>query len=200
MLTALDRLGLRDHTIVVFLSDNGGIDLAYSARPFAAQTATLPTPTTLEVERREFSNAPLRMGKGSHYEGGIRVPCLVRWPSVTPPGKISDVPIHVIDWLPTFFAVAGAKAPMHHPVDGVDLGPVLRGGRGTERALFWYLPFYELRWGATPAAVVRDGAGRTNACVYRVRRQQLSVQDAGTIAQRSSIRSCCTMREAKNVE
>jgi arylsulfatase A len=158
LMAALDRLGLREQTMVVFLSDNGGIDMAYSARPFAAtQGATAPTPTRLEVERREFSNAPLRMGKGSHYEGGIRVPCLVRWPGVTPPGGVSDVPVHVIDWLPTLLAAAGTGTPADHPVDGIDLTPVLRGNRGPERALFWYLPFYEVRWGATPAAVVREG-------------------------------------------
>lgn len=158
LMAALDRQGQRENTMVVFLSDNGGIDVAYSARPFAeALGARPPTPARLEVERREFSNAPLRMGKGSHYEGGIRVPCLVRWPGVTPPGLVSDVPVHVVDWLPTLFAAAGAKAPAHHPLDGVDLAPVLRGGPGPERALLWYLPFYEVRWGATPAAIVREG-------------------------------------------
>ena len=157
-LGALDRLGQREHTMVVFLSDNGGIDIAYSPRPFAeALGATPPTPTQLEVERREFSNAPLRLGKGSHYEGGIRVPCLVRWPGVTPPGRVSAAPIHVVDWLPTLLAAAGTQAPAEHPVDGIDLASILQGGSGPERALFWYLPFYEVRWAATPAAVVRAG-------------------------------------------
>lgn len=158
LMAALDRLGQRERTMVVFLSDNGGIDLAYAPRPFMeGTTTTLPTPTQLTVDRREFSNAPLRMGKGSHYEGGIRVPCIVRWPGVTPKGLVSKVPVHVTDWLPTLFAAAGAQAPAGHPVDGIDLAPVLRGGRAPERALFWYLPFYEVRWGATPAAVVRQG-------------------------------------------
>ncbi len=155
LLAALDRLGQREQTLVVFLSDNGGADIVYSARPFLDPAG--PTPTRLEVDRREFSNAPLRMGKGSHYEGGIRVPCLVRWPGVTPAGLVSAVPVHVTDWLPTLLAAAGTRAPADHPVDGIDLAPVLRGGRGPERALFWYLPFYEVRWGATPAAVMREG-------------------------------------------
>lgn len=158
LVAALDRLGQRDRTMVVFLSDNGGVDIAYSPRRFSqAQGATPPTPTELAIERREFSNAPLRMGKGSHYEGGIRVPCLVRWPGVIAPGLVSDVPIHVVDWLPTLLAAAGGRAPARHPVDGVDLAPVFRGGAAPERALFWYMPFYEVRWGATPAAIVREG-------------------------------------------
>ena len=155
---ALEKLGQLERTLIVFLSDNGGVDLVYDKRYFsAADGAKPPLPTRLEVERREFSNAPLRMGKGSHYEGGIRVPCVVRWPGVTPPGLVSDVPVHVVDWLPTLLAAAGTRAPAGHVVDGHDLAPVLRGDAIAERALFWYLPFYELRWGATPAAIVRQG-------------------------------------------
>lgn len=155
---ALEKLGQLERTLIVFLSDNGGVDLLYDKRHFsAAEGAKPPMPTQLVVQNREFSNAPLRMGKGSHYEGGIRVPCLVRWPGVTPAGLVSDVPIHVVDWLPTLLAAAGGQAPNEHVLDGIDLSPVLRGGHGPDRPLFWYLPFYELRWGATPAAVVRHG-------------------------------------------
>ena len=159
LLQGLDRLGQRERTIVIFLSDNGGVDLAYAARPFGEPLAPgASTPTQLTVERYEYDNAPLRMGKGSHYEGGIRVPCLVRWPGVTPAGHVSDVPVHVVDWVPTLLAAAGGKPPGgDHPLDGIDLAPVLRGGRGPGRALFWYLPFYEVRWGATPAAIIREG-------------------------------------------
>lgn len=157
LLAGLERLGQAERTIVIFLSDNGGIDVAYSPRPFMESAGATTTPTRLTVDRREFSNAPLRMGKGSHYEGGIRVPCLVRWPGVTPRGLVSAVPVHVVDWLPTLLAAAGGRAPAEHLLDGVDLAPVLRGAPGPARALFWYLPFYEVRWGATPAAIVREG-------------------------------------------
>lgn len=157
LLAGLERLGQSERTIVVFLSDNGGIDVAYAPQPFMETAGAKTTPTHLTVDRREFSNAPLRMGKGSHYEGGIRVPCLVRWPGVTPRGLVSDVPVHVVDWLPTLLAAGGGEAPPDHPIDGIDLAPILRGQRGPERALFWYMPFYEVRWGATPAAIVREG-------------------------------------------
>jgi arylsulfatase A-like enzyme len=157
LMSGLDQLGQRDRTLVIFLSDNGGIDVAYDTRPFSEPTGAKATPTQLTIERREYSNAPLRMGKGSHYEGGIRVPCLVRWPGVTPAGTVSAVPIHVVDWLPTLLAAAGGRAPANHVLDGVDLAPVLRGERGPSRALFWYSPFYETRWAITPSATVREG-------------------------------------------
>lgn len=157
LLAGLERLGQAERTIVVFLSDNGGVDVAYSPQPFMETAGARTTPAQLTVDRFEFSNAPLRMGKGSHYEGGIRVPCIVRWPGVTPRGVVSEVPVHVVDWLPTLLSAAGGMAPGDHPLDGIDLAPILRGEPGAERPLFWYMPFYEVRWGATPAAIVREG-------------------------------------------
>jgi arylsulfatase A-like enzyme len=158
LMAGLDELGQREHTLVVFLSDNGGVDVVYDAKGFAeALGAKPPTPTQLTVERREFSNAPLRMGKGSHYEGGIRVPCLVRWPGVIRPQTVSATPIHVVDWVPTLIGAAGGRAPDDHVIDGTNLLPLFRGEPLPARPLFWYLPFYELRWGATPSAIVREG-------------------------------------------
>ena len=158
LLSALDTLGQRERTLVVFLSDNGGVHQIYDAAPFTgADSAARTTPTTLQVVTEEFSNAPLRAGKGSHYEGGIRVPCLVRWPGVVPAGQVSDTPVHVTDWLPTLFDAAGATAPATHVVDGVSLLPLLRSGALPTRALFWYLPLYEVRWGGTPCTIIREG-------------------------------------------
>jgi arylsulfatase A-like enzyme len=154
LLGALDNLRLRERTLVVFLSDNGGVYQIYAAEPFTKGSGSA---TQLTVEREEFSNAPLRAGKGSHYEGGIRVPCIVRWPGVVPAGRVNDTPIHVVDWLPTLLEAAGATAPKQHVVDGVSLLPLLRGGNIQPRPLFWYLPLYEVRWGATPCAIIREG-------------------------------------------
>jgi uncharacterized sulfatase len=154
LLGTLDNLHLREHTLIVFLSDNGGVYQVNAAEPFTNGPASA---TQLTVEREEFSNAPLRAGKGSHYEGGIRVPCVVRWPGVVPAGRVNATPIHVIDWLPTLLQAAGTSAPKQHRVDGVSLLPLLRGNQLPSRPLFWYLPLYEVRWGGTPCAIIREG-------------------------------------------
>jgi uncharacterized sulfatase len=155
LMTALDELKLRERTVVVFLSDNGGVSHLYDAKPF---TEGPGTDTRLRISGEEFPNAPLRGTKGSAYEGGIRVPCLVRWPGKVPAGRVIETPVHAIDWLPTFFELAGAHSPAEHRLDGVSLAPLLRGeSEPAERALFFHLPLYDLRWGATPSAVVRRG-------------------------------------------
>ncbi len=154
LLARLDTLGLRERTLVVFLTDNGGVYRQWDPEPSRTGSgAILPL-----VERgREFSNAPLRSGKGTLYEGGIRVPCLLRWPGVVAPGRVEATPVHVTDLLPTLLAAAGAATPADHPVDGRDLGPLLRGGSVPVRPILTYAPLYDLAWGATPAASLREG-------------------------------------------
>ncbi|MGE0758174.1 MAG: sulfatase [Pirellulaceae bacterium] len=154
LLAALDDLGLRKRTLVVFMSDNGGVSHSYDPRPF---TDGPGVETQLTVAKREFSNAPLRGPKGSPYEGGIRVPCVVRWPDVISPAQVINTPIHVVDWLPTLWAAAQVDSPSDLQQDGVSLLPLLRGGTLPERSLFWHVPLYDLRWAATPCAVVRRG-------------------------------------------
>jgi uncharacterized sulfatase len=141
---ALDDMKLAGRTIVVFLSDNGGVHRTWQPHPEGPQ---------LTEGRREFSNAPLREGKGSAYEGGIRVPMIVRWPGAKK--AVVDTPVHAVDLFPTFAAAAGASLP-RHTLDGVDIAPLLRGGTIAPRPLYWYMPFYDVRWAATPSAVVRE--------------------------------------------
>jgi arylsulfatase A len=149
----LDDLGLRQNTIVVFESDNGGV---HRLRMPKAE-ATADGKWHLTRGDSVFDNAPLREGKGSLYEGGIRVPLIVRWPGQVKPGSLCATPVHVVDWMPTLFQVAGASAPANYPIDGVSIVPLLQGRDIAPRALFWYAPFYELRWNAVPSAVIRDG-------------------------------------------
>ena len=154
LMAALDETQQRENTLVVFLSDNGGVDTVYSP------PSTIGDPTDgsqpLKVKLQEFDNAPLRAGKGSAYEGGIRVPCLVRWPAQVRAGQVIETPVHVTDWMPTLLAAAGRVTDT--PVcDGVNLLPLLQGGSIPERPLFFYTPFYELRWCVTPSAVIREG-------------------------------------------
>ena len=111
VIEALARAGLDDDTLVWFLSDNG-----------AAQWG---------------SNGPLRGRKGTDWEGGHRVPSIVRWPSVIASGENGSL-TSTIDVMPTISALAGLRPPADRPFDGIDLGPILeRGDELTDRWMFW---------------------------------------------------------------
>lgn len=145
---ALDRLGLTKSTIVIFLADNGGVDTQYD----------LPgSNSPLTIKEQQYDNMPLRGGKGMPYEGGIRVPCVVRWPQVIRPNQVETTPIHVTDWLPTLLEVSGGMAPVDAKIDGQSLVPLFKGETIPQRDLFWYMPLYDLRWAATPCSIVRRG-------------------------------------------
>lgn len=158
LLQALDELELAGNTMVVFLSDNGGVNQLYDHRVWNPAEDEIQ----LKVKTEEYDNAPLRAGKGSVYEGGIRVPCIVRWPGKIERGRTCDAPIHVVDWLPTLLAAARVQAPKQHAVDGLDLAPLFSGAEKqphafSDRALHFHMPLYDLRWGATPCAAIRRG-------------------------------------------
>jgi len=116
VLEKLAALQLSEKTIVVFTSDNGG-------------TA--------------WSQEPLRGKKGAYYEGGIRVPMVVRWPGVVPAGTTCTEPVVNVDLYPTFLAAADAAPPAGHTLDGTNLLPLLRREPGFQRsAIFWHFPGY----------------------------------------------------------
>ncbi len=135
LLETLDRTGLADRTLIVFTGDNGGLDR----------------------QGRPTENAPLRSGKGYAYEGGLRTPWIVRWPGVTEAGAVSPEPVASIDLLPTIAAAVGTRPPADREIDGIDLGPALRGGKLPERALLWHFPHYRHGPGHDPYSVVRKG-------------------------------------------
>lgn len=117
LLSALDSLGLAENTMVVFTSDNGGI-------------------------RAISSQEPLRAGKGSYYEGGIRVPMIIRWPGNTEAGSKSDLPVSNLDFFPTFREVFGQNQE-EKILDGQSLVPILTQEDGfSERPLYWHFPIY----------------------------------------------------------
>jgi arylsulfatase A-like enzyme len=138
----LKQRHLDRNTVVVFASDNGGY-LGLDRK--AGQTV----PVT--------NNAPLRSGKGSLYEGGIRVPLLVRWPGVTPAGAECDAPVILMD---LFHTLRAAAAPAPTPVtnaDGLDLAPLLKDptSKLARDALYFHYPhYYET---TTPVSAVRAG-------------------------------------------
>lgn len=130
VLDKLDSLALAASTLVVVYSDNGGLS-----------TAT--------------DNAPLRAGKGHLYEGGIRVPLIMRWPGQVQTG-VCDAPVSGVDLLPTIASAAGISLK-RDTMDGVDLTPLWHGAEALDRdALFWYYPHYSPQAKA-PGAVVRKG-------------------------------------------
>ena len=141
LLQRLDELDLSDETIVMFFSDNGGFGPATSM-------------------------TPLRGSKGMLYEGGIRVPLIIRWPDTIRAGAVSDAPVIGVDLFPTMLAAAGIAPPPGVRLDGVDLTPLLSGsGQLPDRPLFWHFPAYLEAdvsvpgpWRTTPAAAVRIGA------------------------------------------
>jgi arylsulfatase A-like enzyme len=135
VLDKLDELGLRENTLVLFTSDNGGLSTS---------------------EGWPTSNLPLRAGKGWIYEGGIREPLLVRWPAVIPPGTVTRTPVSSPDFFPTLIEVAGTQPTPGQPLDGMSLLPLFQGGTLPERPLFWHYPHYGNQGGA-PSAAIRRG-------------------------------------------
>ena len=147
VINKLKELRLDENTIVIFTSDNGG----------------LSSVTT---------NAPLRAGKGSFYEGGIRVPFCIKWPGVIQPGSETDVPVTGVDFMPTFAEIASAELPKSQPVDGDSFIPLLKGEPfNHERSLFFHSPLYlggsvpvlpsfdgeKNYWRAVPSSVIMSG-------------------------------------------
>lgn len=140
ILDKLDELDLADRTIVIFLSDNGGLSTPMHGR------TTAPT-----------SNRPLRAGKGWLYEGGIRSPLIVRWPGVTEPGGVIDTPAITNDLFPTLLEMAEVPLTLSFYGDGVSLVPLLRGEGGLSRQnLYWHFPHYHGS-GSTPSGAIRAG-------------------------------------------
>jgi arylsulfatase A-like enzyme len=126
ILDFLDRRGVADNTVVLFMSDNGGNSIS------PAKGGVM-----------HHGNAPLREGKGSVYEGGIREPMIVRWPGVVKAGTVTDAPVIIEDYFPTLLEIAGVKNPQTvQQVDGKSFVPTLKDAAAgdRERALAWNYP------------------------------------------------------------
>ncbi len=148
LLATLEGLGIADNTVVVFFADNGGYG-----------------PVT--------SMAPLRGSKGMLYEGGIREPLIIRWPSHTVPGATTDVPVIGTDFFPTLVEITEATLPPGKQLDGLSFAGLLSQERPKvqttaeslrNRPLFWHFPAYLQRdasvkgpWRTTPASAIRQG-------------------------------------------
>jgi arylsulfatase A-like enzyme len=117
IMARLDELGLAENTVLVFTSDNGGED-------------------------RVTSNAPLRAGKSTLYEGGIREALIVRWPGLIEAASVCTAATSTVDFYPTLLAIAGHKPEKNHILDGVSLLPLLKGKKTKLKrdALYWHYP------------------------------------------------------------
>ncbi len=152
VLATLEALELEENTMVIFTSDNGGLS-DYT------------------------SNYPLRAGKGTFYEGGIRTPFAVRWPAVIEPEMASEIAVNGVDLMPTFAEMAGLTPPDSQPVDGLSIMPILKGDEerfDRDRSTFFHFPLYlggdwidsvlpvyggspENYWRAVPSSVIMKG-------------------------------------------
>jgi arylsulfatase A-like enzyme len=137
LMAVIDELGIADNTLVVFYSDNGG---------------------QLGITEQK----PLRAGKGYLYEGGIRVPMIVRWPRAARVGRRCSTPVIGTDLYPTFLEAAGVRPPTGHHLSGESMVRLLAGGDTLEReAIYWHFPGYQPgsanTFRITPSSVVRKG-------------------------------------------
>ncbi len=132
IMAKLDELKIADNTIIIYTGDNGGL-----------------LPVT--------SNLGIRAGKGSAYEGGVRVPLVVRWPARIKAGAVNETPVISVDHYPTLLEFAGVKDAAGHVVDGESLAPLLfQTGTLQRDTIYWHYPHYH-PGGATPYGAVREG-------------------------------------------
>jgi len=139
LLAHIDAARLRDRTIVIFTSDNGGLHMPEGPHP------------------RVTHNTPFRAGKGYVYEGGLRVPLIVHAPGVAKK-RVVDAPLVNTDWVPTLLELAGAPIGGDVELDGISQAQFLRAGRAPtrDRTFFWHIPHYTNQ-GSRPAGAVRNG-------------------------------------------
>jgi arylsulfatase A-like enzyme len=138
---SLQKHGLTENTLVIFTSDNGGLTQRYGKHDGFTE------------------NLPLRRGKGSAYEGGVRVPTIVRWPNGIIGGTVCDTPIMTIDYLPTLLEVTNAAPAQNENdvMDGQSLVSLFRNPKSQlNRDLFWHYPHYHAG-GDGPYSAIRSG-------------------------------------------
>lgn len=131
LMEAVDKAGLADRTIFIFTSDNGGNMYNGIRETDPAGQAFITAPT---------SNRPLRGGKATMFEGGIRVPTIVAWPGLIQAGGRSDQIIQTSDFYPTLLRQLGVPLPANHPLDGIDITPAFQGEALNRKAIFTYFP------------------------------------------------------------
>jgi arylsulfatase A len=139
ILARLDELKLADRTVIFFMSDNGGLHVRE------------------QQNIKVTSNVPLRAGKGFLYEGGIRVPLIVRWPGRVKPGTVCRDAVVSVDFFPTILEIAGVKVSPQQVLDGESIVPLLKEtAKPRQREIYWHYPHYANQ-GGPPGGAIRDG-------------------------------------------
>lgn len=121
VVAALERRKMRENTLIIFMSDNGGNVSAMFSGDVDVSKLKLPA-----------DNGPYRGGKGMLYEGGARVPAIANWPGRIKPGEVKEM-VHVVDMFPTLAGLAGARSKMENPIDGLDLWATISEGKPSPR-------------------------------------------------------------------
>lgn len=152
LLKAIDHLGLREDTLVIFTSDNGpwSNDQERQHKKQEGKLANkVGVPWSKGPEIAWGDAGPLREGKASSYEGGVRVPCLVRWPGKVPAGRVNDAIFATLDFMPTFANLAGFEVPQDRVIDGVDQTELLLGNSeaGNRQTYFYHSGSHGVRRG-----------------------------------------------------
>lgn len=152
VMAKLKSLGLEDNTIVLLTSDNGGMSAANFGRPDRA------------IRRDQLdaaystSNLPLRGGKGWLYEGGIRVPLIIKWPGRGKTGEVCETPVISTDLYPTLLEMAGLPLRPKQHTGGVSLAGLVKGEDRLDReAIYWHFPHYSNHGMQSPGGAVRSG-------------------------------------------
>lgn len=149
LVAELEEKEILDNTVIIFTSDNGGYSTSNFPLPVKNQDTIAKLPTSV---------MPYRMGKGWYYEGGIKIPTIVRWPGVTKEGEVIHERIVSTDFYPTMLDIAGIDLIPDQHKDGVSIVPLLKNSTATlsRKSIFWHYPHYH-NSGQTPAtAMIRD--------------------------------------------
>ncbi|PXX22829.1 arylsulfatase A-like enzyme [Arenibacter sp. ARW7G5Y1] len=147
----LEALNIADNTIIIFYSDNGGMSAANVGNPKRI------VPEEKQDKAYSTSNLPLRGAKGWLYEGGIRVPLIIKWPKKGKQGTVSSMPVAAVDIFPTILDMVGSSKSVPKDKEGVDISPVLRGKNMKRGPIYWHFPHYSNHGMQSPGGAIRDG-------------------------------------------
>ncbi|MCP4450938.1 MAG: sulfatase-like hydrolase/transferase, partial [Planctomycetes bacterium] len=155
IMRAVESMGLADNTVFIFFSDNGGVDNRFDNIPLLGGKSRNVYPEGHPLRYIATTNAPFRAGKGTLYEGGIRVPLIVRWPGKIKAASRSEAVVSSVDFYPTFLELAKGSRPKNQILDGFSMLPAWTQDRfDPQREVFTHYPVYHHE---QPMSAVRKG-------------------------------------------